>query len=118
MAEQLVTIPVGYVCIPIEEYSSLNDRLTSAKLDFHDELARATRYAHELELQLEHRDEDVRRLETQMKTIKEADDDLRDQLIQKINAIDTLKAEIKLLNEELCRTDEFMEIQPHAETKD
>ena len=118
MSEPMVTIPVGYLCISFEEYNDLHNRLTSAKLDFHDELARANRYAHELELQLGHRDEDVRRLEQDMKTIKEADDNLRMELLHKMETIETLRAEIRLLNEELCKTDEFMEISPHAKTED
>lgn len=114
MNESFVTIPLGYVCISLEEYNDLKDRLDSAKRDFFEELGRATKYARQLEVQLGDADKEKERLKKELETVTNENVDLRFELLGKVESIDRLNNEIAILNEELCRSDEFVEFTSHA----
>lgn len=90
------TIPAGYIVLSREDYDDLIEQRITSRLDRIDERT-------ELEMQLatmtRERDE-----------AKSREKETAYKLFQANENIIKLRAEIHLLNDELCRTDEFHEV--------
>ena len=117
MNDVMATIPLGYVCIPLEAYDDLQARLNSLKCDFHAELADSQQEIARLKAIIESRDDEISLLRVEMAKVEGRDKENAWQLLQAKDTIDDLKKELSHLYEELCRTDEIEEVQPHAQAE-
>lgn len=112
MNDAMVTIPAGYVCIPLEVYDDLQARLNCLKSDFHAELAAANKEVARLKAIIESRDREIEMVKTNMALVQGRDKENAWQLLQAKETIEDLKKELHTLYDELCQTDEIEEVSP------
>lgn len=114
MAEtKYFNIPAGYIVFSREEYDSLVEQRVSTRLDVADLDKNYTAELNRLKAIIASRDNELSMLRKDYIDLSDREAKLAYRLHEANEAILKLKAEIHLLNDELCRTDEINEVQ-HA----
>ena len=117
MNDVMATIPLGYVCIPLEVYDDLQARLNSLKSDFYAELSDSQSEIGRLKAIINSRENEIEILKKDMALVQGRDKENAWQLLQARETIEDLKRELHTLYDELCNTDEIEEVQPHVQAE-
>lgn len=116
-----VTLPLGYVAIPLDEYKIMVDKICRFNADMCDEIKAATEKATAenkcLREMNENQDASIKtltatitRLQSELEYTKKRNDDLTEMAHKLNETVYSLKKEIAELNDELLATDTVHEI--------
>ena len=117
-----VTLPLGYVAIPLDEYKIMVDKICRFNADMADEIKAATERvtAENKRLREMYKNQDdsinnlkanITRLQSELEYTKKRNDDLTDMAHTLNETVYSLKKEIAELNDELLATDTVCEIR-------
>ena len=98
-----VTIPLGYICIPLEAYDSLRGRLNSLKMDFNDELRDQAATIGKLKQQLIEKTDEIANLKDVLEGVRKELKDTAYECFQANETVIALRKDIAELDEELLR---------------
>lgn len=118
-----VTLPIGYVAIPLDEYKIMVDKICRFNADMCDEIKAVTenvnaenKHLRELnknqEVTINNLKANITRLQSELEYTKKRNDDLTDMAHTLNETVYSLKKEIAELNDELLATDTVREISP------
>lgn len=118
-----VTIPLGYVCIPLAEHERMTIKIHDFNLDMADEIKAATervtaenKHLRELnetqEASIKNLKATITRLQSELEYTRKRNTDLTDLAHHLNETVYSLKKEIAELNNELLATDTVHEIGP------
>ena len=116
-----VTLPLGYVAIPLDEYKIMVDKICRFNADMADEIEAATervsaenKHLRELnenqKVSINNLKANISRLQSELEYTKKRNDELTDMAHTLNETVYSLKKEIAELNDELLATDEIHEI--------
>lgn len=106
-------IPAGHIVLTREEYDDLIEQRIANRSDRIQEEERYLAEVNRLQAIIESRVGEIGLLKKDLEESRAREKDTAYKLFQANESILTLKREIHLLNEELCRTDTIEEV-PHA----
>ena len=117
-----VTIPLGYVCIPLTEYERMITKINDFNMDMADEIKAATervtaenKHLKELnenqKVSINNLKANISRLQSELEYTKKRNDELTDMAHTLNETVYSLKKEIAELNDELLATDTVCEIR-------
>ena len=114
MAEtKYFAIPAGYIVLSREEYDDMIEQRITSRVDRAELEAECAKELNRLKAIIASRDNELALLKKDYIDLSDREAKIAYRLHEANEAILKLKAEIHLLNDELCRTDEIKEV-PHA----
>lgn len=103
------TIPAGYIVLSRADYDDIIEQRVSNRIDRTEDEAELLSEINRLQAIVDSRDREIADLKKDLESLAKREKEISYKLFQANETNLALRSEIRLLNDELCRTDEIME---------